>query len=77
MSLKSHLFTRGKATGTGVVGQKKRKIKTKIYSEYNLCSSAPEELTVSLTSTYFLCIEQKEYLVASLASVYSLETAPT
>ena len=75
MSLKSHLLTRGKSTGFGVRAQKRRKIKAKVFSAYNLCTSSPEELTVQPSSTYVLGIVQEEPLIASLASVYSLAVA--
>jgi len=54
MSLKSHLLTRGKATGTGIAGRKKRKKKANIFSTYSLGINPKEELTVSLASIYSL-----------------------
>jgi len=51
---KRHLLTRGKATGTGVRGRKRRKIKAKLYSTYSLGVDQVERLTVSLASAYSL-----------------------
>jgi len=54
MSLKSHLLTGGKATGTGVLGQKKRMTKAKVFSTYNLCTLSSEEVVAQFASTYSL-----------------------
>ncbi len=51
---KSLIWTGGKATGTGITGRKKRKIKAKLYSAYVLGVDQIERLTVSLASVYSL-----------------------
>ena len=54
MGIKRGLFTRGKATGYGRQFRKKRMIKTKLSSSYNLCTLAIEELVAQIVSTYSL-----------------------
>ncbi|MBA7636009.1 hypothetical protein ES703_43622 [subsurface metagenome] len=55
---KRFLLTRGKATGTGVAGRKRRKKKANIYSVYNLSTLAIEEIVATITSVYDLSTEE-------------------
>ena len=54
MSFKSHLLTGGKATGYGIAGEKRRKLKAKLYSTYSLGTLAGEDIVAQLASAYEL-----------------------